>query len=625
MIIDFINQVQRNLKAQILTIRTDNGTEFKNEKLQAFLCQVRYWFIKLQYSYTRLNINPLLSTHTYNKTPYEAEFKKKKTQYSIIHVSLDPLLSTKIDDDLGKMKSKVDIGIFIGYSESSRGFDIYNRRTKKIMETIHVKFDELTTMASECNNLEPRLNCINFQDSSEDSQSVPSKIELDNLFGPLYEEYYDTSSPKVSDNSAANTLDNDNPSPSSSIVVVEDEAPQIVSSSAEQVATEPNTPVLNENANEFDPSNKYEFHQKHRSSDKWTKNHPIEQVMGDPSKPVMIRNRLQTDVEVYMYALTVSTIEPKNIKDVMLDASWIESMQDELNQFKRLDNKSRLVAKGYCQEEGIDFEESFASVARLEAVIIFVAYAAHKNFPIYQMDVKTSFLNGLLKEEVFVRQPDGFVDPDFPNHVYCLKKALYGLKQVPGACTPMATTKLDAHLQGTQVDQNKYHSMIGRHMYLTASQPDITFATFIFLNENTDELVQEDDKKFDGNVFYNAPQTPMFEEAESSSTHQDPSNMHEFHQKHRSSDKWTKNHPIEQVIGDPSKPVMIRNRLQTDAEVCMYALTVSTIEPKNIKEAMLDHSWIESMKGKLNQFKRLDVWELVECPIGRNVIKVKWI
>ncbi|GJT57933.1 retrovirus-related pol polyprotein from transposon TNT 1-94 [Tanacetum coccineum] len=295
-------------------------------------------------------------------------------------------------------------------------------------------------------------------------------------------------------------------------------------------------------------------------------------------------------------------------------------MQDELNQFKRLDvwelveclagrniikvkwiwknktdaentvirNKSRLVAKGYGQEEGIDFEESFAPVARLEAVRIFVAYAAHKNFPIFQMDVKTTFLNGPLKQEVFVQQPDGFVDPDFSNHVYRLKKALYGLKQAPRAwydklssfliehhftkgivdptlftrrhgddillvqiyvddiifgstkpvfakrfeklmkdnfemsmigemkfflglqvhqsprgifisqsqytmdilkkhgmekcdtvSTPMATTKLDADLQGTPVDQTKYHSMIGGLMYLTASRPDIAFATFV--------------------------------------------------------------------------------------------------------------------------------------------------
>ncbi|GKD88681.1 retrovirus-related pol polyprotein from transposon TNT 1-94, partial [Tanacetum coccineum] len=94
-----------------------------------------------------------------------------------------------------------------------------------------------------------------------------------------------------------------------------------------------------------------------------------------------------------------------------------------------------LVAKGYAQEEGIDFEESFDPVARLEAVRIFVTYAAHKSFPIYQMDIKTAFLNGPLKEVVYVAQPDGFVDPDHPEKVYRLRKALYGLKQAPRAWT----------------------------------------------------------------------------------------------------------------------------------------------------------------------------------------------
>ncbi|GJV32036.1 retrovirus-related pol polyprotein from transposon TNT 1-94 [Tanacetum coccineum] len=179
----------------------------------------------------------------------------------------------------------------------------------------------------------------------------------------------------------------------------------------------------------------------------------------------MTRQRLHTDSEVCMYALTVSTIEPKNIKEAMADHSWIESMQDELNQFERLQvwelvprpegkniialkwlwknkcdaenimvrNKTRLVAKGYKQEEGIDFEESFAPVARLEAVRMFIAYAAHKNITIFQMDVKTAFLNGPLKEEVYVSQPEGFIDPEFLDHVYRLKKALYGLKQAPRA------------------------------------------------------------------------------------------------------------------------------------------------------------------------------------------------
>nr|GFA16353.1 retrovirus-related Pol polyprotein from transposon TNT 1-94 [Tanacetum cinerariifolium] len=166
-----------------------------------------------------------------------------------------------------------------------------------------------------------------------------------------------------------------------------------------------------------------------------------------------------------MYALTGSTMESKNVKEAMTDPVWIDSMQEELLQFKRLDvwvlvpaqdnispltlkwlfknkhdeeqtiirNKSRLVVRGYRQEEGINFEESFTLVARMEAFRIFLAYAAHKSFIVFQMDVKTAFLHGSLKEDVYVCQPEGFIDADHPSHVYKLKKALYGLKQAPRA------------------------------------------------------------------------------------------------------------------------------------------------------------------------------------------------
>ncbi|GJX82082.1 retrovirus-related pol polyprotein from transposon TNT 1-94 [Tanacetum coccineum] len=159
----------------------------------------------------------------------------------------------------------------------------------------------------------------------------------------------------------------------------------------------------------------------------------------------------------------LTAVEPKTYKDTLTQACWIEAMQEELNEFERLEvwelvprpdkvmvitlkwiykvkldelrgilkNKARLVARGYRQEEGIDFEESFAPVVRLEAIRIFLAFAAHMNMVVYQMDVKTAFLNGNLREEVYVSQPDGFVDKDNPNHVYKLKKALYGLKQAP--------------------------------------------------------------------------------------------------------------------------------------------------------------------------------------------------
>ncbi|GJU32614.1 retrovirus-related pol polyprotein from transposon TNT 1-94 [Tanacetum coccineum] len=168
-------------------------------------------------------------------------------------------------------------------------------------------------------------------------------------------------------------------------------------------------------------SNMHTFNQPQDSAYRWIKDHPLTQVHGNPSKPVQTRRQLATDPEMCMFALTVSIIEPKNIKEAMADSAWIEAMQEELHQFDRL------------QEEGIDFKESFALVARLEAVRIFIAYAAHKSFPIYQMDVKMAFLNGPLKEEVYVAQPDGFVDPDHPEKVYRLRKALYGLKQAPRA------------------------------------------------------------------------------------------------------------------------------------------------------------------------------------------------
>ncbi|GJX48518.1 retrovirus-related pol polyprotein from transposon TNT 1-94 [Tanacetum coccineum] len=129
------------------------------------------------------------------------------------------------------------------------------------------------------------------------------------------------------------------------------------------------------------------------------------------------------------YVSPVVLLNRKIIQEAMADSAWLEAMQEELHQFDRL-QVWELVDKPFGKnEEGIDFEESFAPVARLEAVRIFVAYAAHKSFPIYQMDVKTAFLNGPLKEEVYVAQPDGFVDPDHPEKVYRLRKALYGLKQ----------------------------------------------------------------------------------------------------------------------------------------------------------------------------------------------------
>nr|GEX68983.1 retrovirus-related Pol polyprotein from transposon TNT 1-94 [Tanacetum cinerariifolium] len=166
-----------------------------------------------------------------------------------------------------------------------------------------------------------------------------------------------------------------------------------------------------------------------------------------------------------IYALTVSTMEPRNDKESITDPTWIDSMQEELLQFRRFDvwvlvptpnnikpitlkwlfknkhdeentvirNKTRLVVRGYRLEEGMDFKESFAPFARMEAIRIFLAYVPHKSFTVFQMDVKTTFFHGSLKEDVYVCQPKGFIDANHPSHVYKLNKALYGLKRAPRA------------------------------------------------------------------------------------------------------------------------------------------------------------------------------------------------
>nr|GEV51750.1 hypothetical protein [Tanacetum cinerariifolium] len=220
--------------------------------------------------------------------------------------------------------------------------------TNKNRSIVHTRYNK--TLYELIRKIKPNIQyfhvfgslCYPRNDRDDLGKMKPkADIDLDNLFGHLYEEYFATGSQEVSDNSTTNTLDDENTSSSSSIVVEKDEAPQIVSPSDEHVATEQNSLVLNENTNELFQEDDAEF-------------------VGN-----VFYNAPQTPM------------------------------------FKEAESSSTF-AKGYGQEEGIDFEESFVPVAKLEVVRIFVAYAAYKNFPIYQMDVKMAFLNGPLKEEVFV-------------------------------------------------------------------------------------------------------------------------------------------------------------------------------------------------------------------------------
>jgi hypothetical protein len=198
------------------------------------------------------------------------------------------------------------------------------------------------------------------------------------------------------------------------------------------------------------------------------KAHPTQQIIGNLNERVT-RSSRSAHLSYFSNTLFVALFEPRDVGHALSDSSWVNAMHEELENFERnqvwtlvdpwrdvnvigtkwlfknkqgedgevVRNKTCLVAQGYSQVEGLDFGETFAPVARLEAIRILIAFTASKGFKLYQMDVKSNFLNGVIQEEVYVRQPPGFESPKYPDRVYKLSKALYGLKQVSRACYAM--------------------------------------------------------------------------------------------------------------------------------------------------------------------------------------------
>ncbi|GJZ80913.1 retrovirus-related pol polyprotein from transposon TNT 1-94, partial [Tanacetum coccineum] len=455
-------------------------------------------------------------------------------------------------EDLGKLKAKADIGFFVGYAPNRKGYRIYNKRTQQIMETIHVTFDELTEQTDPVHSSSgPNPNLLTpgpissglVPNSAPAIPYVPPTNKyLELLFQPMFDEYFET---PTGDHQIPHVPTVPPPviptGPSISISFNHDASSgsHSPSSSAHQsssvhhgVATEHSFEVNPFAATEHepfvnvfapDPNSKAsssgiltittpnQSTQPHEHLRMMDRLHPLDNIIGNHfSNGFQSDNQASMQDEIHEFdQLDVWELVPPPDCAMIIALKWIYKVKlDEYGDV--LKNKARLVAKGYRQEEGLDFEESFAPVAKLEAIKIFLANAASKNMTVYQMDVKTAFLNGELKEEVYVSQPEGFVDPDRPHHVYRLKKALYGLKQAPrawydtlskfllaqgfskGVVDPTLfirkTGKHTLHVQidpvdtpwlerkkhwmrdlsGIPVNQTQYHSMIGSLMYLTA-------------------------------------------------------------------------------------------------------------------------------------------------------------
>nr|GEX10039.1 retrovirus-related Pol polyprotein from transposon TNT 1-94 [Tanacetum cinerariifolium] len=436
---------QRGLQAQVRIVRTDKGIEFLNQTLHVYFVAegilhqtsvgrtpkqngvverrnqtlveaariilndakvpLFFWAEAIATSCFTQNHSLVIPRH--EKTPYHI-INDRKPSVKFFHIFGSLCYIVRDGENLKKLKEKGDACIFVGYSTQSRAYRVFNKRTKVIVETIHVNFDELPRMASDHVSPDVVPECQRMALEHDSLSPVP------------------TQAPTVT------SIENMNQAE-----MVEEYA-QVENDEFINIFCTPVQDQGETSSRHVDSSNMHTFYQRYPSEHCWTKDHPLEQVIGNPSQSVRTRRQLESDGKMCMFALTMSQTKPKNIKEAMADSAWIESMQEELHQFDRLDNtviqnKSCLVAKGYVQKEGVDFEESFAPIARLEAVRLFITYAAHKSFTVYQMDVKTTFLYGPLKEVVYVNQLDGFVDPYHPDKVYRLKKALYGLKQAPRA------------------------------------------------------------------------------------------------------------------------------------------------------------------------------------------------
>ncbi|GJV04630.1 putative ribonuclease H-like domain-containing protein [Tanacetum coccineum] len=525
--------------------------------------------------------NRVLVIKPHNKTPYEL-FLGRKPTLGFMRPFGCPVTILNTIDHLGKFDGKADEGFFVGYSINSKAFRVFNNRTRIVEENMHVQFSEntpnITGSTKACDDVgKARMKTVpgkdyillplwhanpSFSQNSKSSPDAGFKPSGDNEKKVTEEPGKEGGDSKVNAVGAKTSIElpNDPNMPELEDIVYSDDD--------EDVGAEADM----NNLNTFMPVSPIPTTRIH-------KDHPVEQIIRDlnsaPQTRRMTKNLKEhglfssvqqrtnhKDFQNCLFACFLSQEEPKKVIHALKDPSWIEAMQEELLQFKLqevwtlvdlpngkrpigtkwvyrnkkdergivIKNKARLVAQGYTQEEGIDYDEVFAPVARIEAIRLFLAYASFKDFMVYQMDVKSAFLYGKIEEEVYVCQPLGFEDPDFPDRVYKVEKALYGLHQAPRAwyetlstylldngfqsrkidttlfirrdkgdilqdkyvteiwnkfgftdvktaSTPMETQKpLLKDEYGEEVDIHLYRSMIGSLMYLTSSRPDIMFA-----------------------------------------------------------------------------------------------------------------------------------------------------
>nr|GEW26725.1 hypothetical protein [Tanacetum cinerariifolium] len=416
----------------------------------------------------------VVATACYTQYHSIIRLRHGKTSYELLHDKLHDLsffyvfgalcYPTSYSENLGKLQPKADIGIFIGYAPTKKAFRIYNRRTRRIIKTVHVDIDELTAMASEQRSLGPTLHeMIPTTISSGLVPNPPSSTSVDHPASEVIALIAEVVAPEPAASTgspSSTTVDQDAPSPSNSqktpktqsFIIPNDVKDDNHDLDVAHMNNDPffgilisEVPSDQSSSTNVIPTIVHHDHQIFEYNSKWTKDHPLKNIIGQLRRQVSTRLQLHEQALFCYYDVFLTSVEPKTYKDALTQSCWIKAMQEALSEFEclgvwelvprpnkvmvitlkwiykvKLDelrgilkNKAWLVDRGYHQEEGIDFEETYAPVARLDAIRIFLAFLAKR-----------------------------VVDTDNLNHVYKQKKSLYGLKQAPRAWYDMLSSFL---------------------------------------------------------------------------------------------------------------------------------------------------------------------------------------
>ncbi|GJX36158.1 putative ribonuclease H-like domain-containing protein [Tanacetum coccineum] len=497
--VDLKNIVPKGVDYKVKVIRCDNGSEFKNREMDQF-CEKKG--ILRQYSVAR--------------TPQQNGVAEKRSR-TLIEVARIMVA------DFKQINGKADEGFFVRYSLNSKAFRVFNSRTKIVEENLHIRFIESTPNVVGSGpdwlfDIDALTRTMNYKPivACTQSNGIAGIKASDNAGQARKETELKVDEDPRKDSESINQEKDDNANNTNNVNAASTNEVNVVGGKTSiELPDDPNMPAL-EDYSIFDlSSDDQEDGVEADMNDlnitiqvspiptiRIHKDHPLNQVIGDLQSATQTR-RMSKNLEEYGFvnAMQEELLQfklqevwtlvdlPNGKRDI--GTKWVfRNKKDERGIVIR--NKARLVAQGYTQEEGIDYNEVFAPVARIKAIRLFLAYASFKDFVVYQIDVKSAFLYGKIEKEVYVCQPPGFEDPDFPDIVYKQKKdgifisqdkyvgeilKKFGFTEVKTASTPIETQKpLLKDEDGEEVDVHMYRSMIGSLMYLTSSRPDIMFA-----------------------------------------------------------------------------------------------------------------------------------------------------